>query len=333
MEVVGLDGQSRGGPSAPDNSVGSVLRLIGSEPAGPVLMELGQRPLRTKQLTERVQGFSARTVYRCLGSLQDHGLVERRSRADTSSRVLLRLTEPAGRNLFRLLRSLTSEAATGLSGDGGLTWESLCLLGEMWGPGFAVELSHGSRSLVDLLEATDGLTYHQVRRRTTQFVNDGLLQSYLRNGKGRHYELTERGRRYMIVIAAVGRWRHRHYLGDGAPGLTLEEMATVLRTMLPLVALPEQAGMGIDFLVSGPEDKYGRREEVSVRCVIAEDGALGVSEEVEGDPDGSAAATLNTWFAALLDGNRGRVRVRGDLALVDGCLTQLYDLLWEPLAR
>jgi hypothetical protein len=53
-------------------------------------------------------------------------------------------------------------------------------------------------------------------------------------------------------------------------------------------------------------------------------------------PDGLAAATINTWFGVLLDGNRGRVKVRGDLKLVDACLTQLYDVLWaesQPAAH
>lgn len=110
-------------------------------------------------------------------------------------------------------------------------------------------------------------------------------------------------------------------------------MATVLRSALPLVRLPKHVGAKIDFVVTGAEDRYGRRDEVGLRCVVAEDGALQVSEEMEAEPDGSAAATLNTWFAALLDGNRGRVRVRGEPTLVDGCLTQLYDLLWQPLKR
>lgn len=323
MEVDGLAGQSQGSPGAPDSSVGAVLRLIGSEPAGAIVMELGQRPLRTKQLTERVAGFSARTVYRSLGGLEEHGLVEHRSREEASAPVRLRLTEPAGRNLFRLLRSLSRE----------LGWDSLCLLGEMWKAGFAAELSHGSRSLIDLLEATRGLTYHQVRRRTTQFVGEGFLQGSPHRGNGRHYELTDHGRRCMIVIVALGRWRQRHLLADGTAGLELEEMATVLRAALPLVRLPGYAGAEIDFLVTGAEDKYGRREEVGLRCAVAGDGALGVSEEAEAEADGSAAATLNTWFAALLDGNRGRVRVRGELTLVDGCLTRLHDLLWQPLGR
>lgn len=333
-EALGLNGQSQSNPVIPDRSVGATLRLIGTEPAGSMLMALGHGPLRTKQLTEQVPDFSARTVYRCLGQLEAYGLIEHRAEPGPRSRVQLRLTEPAGRNLFRVLRRFTSEAAAGLSSGGaGLTWHSLCLVGEMWEWGFAVELSHGPRCLVDLLEGTEGLTYHQVRRRATQFVDDGLLDNCLHDGNGRHYELTDHGRRCMVVIAAIGRWRHRHFLADGTPGLDLEEMATVLRATLPLVVLPKYAGMNADFIVAGAEDKYGRRDTVSLHGAVGQEGALQVSDVGAGEADGSATATLNTWFAALLDGNRGRIRVRGDLALVDACLTQLYDQLWQPLKR
>jgi DNA-binding HxlR family transcriptional regulator len=341
MEAVSLETQSRAGSSAPDCSVGVILRFIGVEPAGSILMALGQRPLRTKQLTGQIRSFSARSVYRCIGKLEALGLVGRLPETGASSRVPLQLTEPAGRNLFRLLRSFTYESAAGYrspaglpgNGNGGLSWYSLCLLGELWERGFAKELGHGSRSLVDLLERTEGLTYHQVRRKAAQFVDDGILEARPHNGQGRLYQLTALGRRRMIAIAALGRWRHRHLLADGTPGLELEELALVLRIIVPLVMLPEHGGSKIDFVITGAEDKYGHRDAAELRGVVGQEGTLKLNGDAGEDADGSAAATTNTWFAALLDGNRGRIRVRGDLNLVDSCLTRLYDELWIPLKR
>lgn len=322
--------QSRRAPVAAERSVGELLRLIGSEPAGSILTILGQRALRTKQLTDRVADYSARSVYRCVAKLEDFGLVEHRPKPDTTSHVLLWLTKPAGRNLFRLLSELKAESSAGQLNEGdGLSWESLCLLGELWE--FAPELGYGSRSLANLLDGTEGLTYHQVRRRSFRLVETGLLSTTLHNGSGRHYELTDRSRRCMVVVASLGRWRHRYLLADGTPGLEIEEMATVLRTSLPLVTLPEHGGKSIDFAVTGPEDKYGDRDTADLRFGVAEDGTLRLRELTEEEPDGSATATLNTWFAALLDDNRGRIQARGDLPLIDACLTQLYDDLWAPV--
>jgi DNA-binding HxlR family transcriptional regulator len=319
-------------PVLPERSMGEVLRLIGSELAGSILMTLGQRPLRAKQLTGRVPDYSARSVYRCVTKLEAFGLVEHRPGPDASSHVLLWLTKPVGRNLFHQLCELKSESTAGLSlEECGLPWDSLRQLGELWE--FAAELGLGSRSLASLLDGAVGMTYHQVQRRAGQFVENGLLSSTLHDNRSKHYELTACSRRRMVVIASLGRWRHRYLLANGTPGLGIEEMATVLRTTLPLVTLAGYGGMSVDFVVTGAEDETGVRATADLRFEVADNGTLRLGEVGEVAATGSATATLNTWFAALLDDNRGRIRARGNLPLVDACLTQLYDELWVPLER
>lgn len=319
-------------PLTPERSIGEALHLIGCEPAGSILMVLGQRAIRTKQLTKRITNYSVRSVYRSLDKLEAFGLVEHRPEPDAPSQVLLCLTKPAGRNLFRLLGQFKSESLAGrASEEVELSWKSLSQLGEIWEWGFAAELGLGSRSLADLQVGSGGRTYHQVKRRASQHVDAGLLSTTLQNScDGRRYELTERSRRHMVMIASLGRWRHRYLLADGTPGLELQEMATMLQVTLPLVTLEAYGGMSIDFVVTGAEDKYGRRDTADLRGGFSGSGVVGVGAVSEDEADGSATATVNTWFAALLDGNRGRIRVRGDLLLVDDCLTRLYDELWVP---
>jgi DNA-binding HxlR family transcriptional regulator len=300
----------------PELVVADVLRLIGAGAGAQILMTLGQGPLRTKQLTERVQDFSPRSVYRCVNLMSSHGLVDRYEQPGVPSTVLLRLSEPAGRNLFRLLRSFPSPSE-----------EPLSLVGELWELDFFQELSWAPRPLIELAEGSHGLTYHQVKRRMQLFMADDLLNVSSRNGKDRQYELTDRGRRCVALVTAIGRWRHRHVVAEGMPGLKPAEMATVLRTALPLIALPEQAGASIDLVVAGDADRYGRRDTETVRGTVDCDGALYVDRDSERPADGSAAATLNTWFVALLDGARGRIGIRGDRDLVDACLTELHDVV------
>ena len=295
-----------------------VLHLVGSGPGGPILMELGHRPLRTKQLTERVRDFSPRSIYRCVGKMEAYGLIDRYEEPGVPSTVLLRLTEGLGRPLFRLLRLFGSPS-----------WDELCLLGELWEAGFVEELGHEPRSLMELMEGPHHLTYHQVRRRVCLSTEKGLLEALPHNGNGKTYDLTEKGRRYMSLVAGIGRWRHRYAVADGTPGLTIEEMATMLRAALPLTVSPEHAGMRIDLIVAGGEDRYGHRDTATVHGQVDPEGVVRPFRDAEQPPDGSAAGTINTWFAALLDDHRGRVRVRGDLPLVDACLTQLYGALWE----
>jgi DNA-binding HxlR family transcriptional regulator len=300
-----------------DRSVAGILRLLGTEPAGQILTVLGYGPLRTKHLTARVRGFSARSVYRSMGKLEEYGLIDRYEEPGLPSRVLLRLTEPLGRNLFRLLRHFEATP-----------WDRMRLLGELWEAGFVQELSYGPRSLMDLLDGAHHLTYHQLKRRIGAAAEAGLLEASSRQGNSRLYGLTDRGRLQLALIADVGRWRHRHLAPGIAPGLEIEEMAAVLRGALPLVRLPTHAGMRIGLIVTGAVE-YGHRDTVAVVAPVGPTGAVRFDPQAEGEADGSATATLNTWFAALLDGSRGRLRVRGDLGLVDGCITQLHQSLWK----
>lgn len=312
-----VEGKARRDFLAPDRSVAGVLNLLGTGPGCHILKELGQGPLRTKQLTERIGEFSPRSVYRCVGRMEDYGLVDRYEEPGPPSVVLRRLSEPMGRNLFRLLRSF-----------GPTSGEEMRLVGELWEAGFLDELSREPRSLMDLLGGPHDLTYHQVKRRTHISVDSGLLGVSSPQGNTGLYELTDRGRRHIGLVAGIGRWRHRHVVADGVSGLAPEEMATALRTALPLASLPAHAGMTIFLIVAGAEE-YGQREMLQVAGAVGPDGAVSIVEDPEQEADGSATATINTWFAALLDGNRGRIRVRDDQSLVDACLTQLHEVLWD----
>lgn len=301
----------------PDRSVAGVLHLLGTEPGRQILTELGHGPLRTKQLTERVREFSARSIYRSVGRLASFGLIDRYEEPGTPSKVLLRLTKPAGRNLFRLRRAFGTTPA-----------DEMCLLGELWEPGLVEELSRGPRSLMDLLEQPHHLTYHQVKRRASMAVERGLLEISPHKGHRNRYEMAARGRRQMGLVVAIGRWRQRYLLADESPGLEAEELATVLRAVLPLTLLPAPAETRIDLIVTGAEE-YGHRPTATVAGRVGPEGAVRFDPRPEREADGSASATINTWFAALLDGRRGRIRVRGDLGLVDSCVTQLDKALWE----
>lgn len=325
-------GQASAGALAPDRSVADVLRLVGTGAGTQILMALGRGPLRTRQLTDRVEDFSARSVYRHAGEMEDFGLIEREQEPGVPSKVVLRLSEPAGRELFRLLRAFAATSMSRSPGRGHpFPWPPSGLLSELWKLGFLEELSYEPRSLAQFARGDHELTFHQVNRRIGLLLAGGLLTTTPPTGNGKRYELTNYGRRCMALVAGIGRWR-RHVLAGGGPGLTIPEMATVLRVAMPLVTLPEHIGERIDLTVTSAGDANGHREMQTLRGVVDIDGSLYLTAEAGEVAEGSAAATINTWFAALLDSNRGRMRVRGDLRLVDSCLTQLHSVLWEESA-
>jgi len=299
-------------------------------------MALGARPLRTEQLARRLMHVSERSVYRYSAELTKCQLIERHEEDGVPSTVVLSLTDP-GRHLYRLLRGFAATADSRLPYPGSAvqSWNSLKLLGQLWECGFAETLSRKPQTMTELSGRPHGLTFHQVTRRMRLFTDSGLLQSYPSNGHPRRYGLTRHGRRRMALVAGIGRWRHRYVLTGEATGLTGAEMATVIRASLPLISLPDFAGMCISLGVAGQMDDDGHRAVDTLQGVVGKDGRVRC-DQAPMAADGSAVGTMNTWFAVLLDGNRGRMRTSGDLSLVDACLIRLHEVLWEtepqPLA-
>lgn len=314
-------------------SIGDVLRLLGTGAGGPILMALGPRPLRTKALTERVPGFSPRTVYRYAARLAELELVDREEGNAVPSTVTYCLTGGAGRDLYHLLDDyMATDWLRGPErqvGEG--AWTRMTLLGDLWDSGWIERLSREPRSPTDLAEATDGMTFHQANRRAHLVRSRGLLDHHNGRGKGVRYTLAEPARRGMALVAALGRWRQRHaYSGEGA-GLSVGEMLTVLRASLSLVEVPEKNYARIELGVTGSAEGNGAGQHTLVGQV-APTGGVELVEGPDEPVDAWASGTVGTWFRALLDGNRGRMRVGGDLKLVDACLARLHEALQATAA-
>jgi hypothetical protein len=257
--------------------------------------------------------------------------VDREEALGVPSSVIHSLSVPAGRDLFRLLDAYVDVAIPRLAapqnGDG--LWAAIGLIGEMWGSGWTGELSQGGRTATDLSEATTGLTFHQTSRRTQQMASWDLLSKNGGPGQRKRFQLTDRARRGMALIAGVGRWRQQHALGGG---LTTPEMAVVLRTCLPLIELPGHPGMNIKLGIVGASDEFGQNGSETLSGNVGMDGSMR-SVRDKARPDSWALCTVDAWFAAILDGDRDRMRVGGDLDLVDACLKQLYGVLWTAPAE
>lgn len=302
--------------------------MLGAGAGGSILIALGPRPLRTKALTERVPHVAPRTIYRYAAKLAELGLVDREERDEVPSTVTYCLTRGPGRDLFHLLDDyMTTDWLRGPErqvGEG--AWTRMSLLGELWDSGWIEQLSRKPRSPTDLAEATDGMTFHQANRRAHLVCSRGLLEQRNARGRGVRYTLAEPARRGMALVAALGRWRQRHgYCGEDT-GLTPVGMLTVLRASHPLIEIPGKSHSRIRLGVAGAADGNGAGPLSMVGQVAPSGGVELVADSGE-DVDAWALGTVNTWCRALLDGNRGRMRVGGDLKLVDAYLTNLHDAL------
>lgn len=315
-------------------SVSDLLKLIGSGANGLILRALGPRAIRTKKLTEKVPTYAPRTVYRHARKLSELGLVDREEVAGVPSTVIHSLS-PAGRGLYDLIESyaVTSAPWVAAPGTGDGIWTLCGLLGEMWKNGWVDELGHGGRSATDLAEATTAMTFHQVSRRTHQLLSWHLLyESPASRGNRKRYQLSDQTRQGMFLIAGLGFWRQQFVAGQTETGLTVREMATVLRVSLPLLMLPDHQERNIKLGIVGTTGLLvGERGSATLSAHVSPGGAVRCVKERPTE-DGRALGSVGTWFAALIANDRGRMRVGGDLILVDDCLKLLHKTVWAAPA-
>jgi DNA-binding HxlR family transcriptional regulator len=301
--------------------VAEVLRVLGGGAAGSVLLVLADGPLRTGEITDRVSGFTPRTVYRYLAPLTALGVLERDEEPGVPSKVVYSLADPCGVELHELVDAYASATLEALP-DGMVisqTWHSLTLIANLWESGMFGKLAAGPSTQTELARLPHGLSFHTVGRWMGQFVDNGLMR---KAATRRHYELTERARQAAVLIAGLGRWRERHCLPRGRPGLTPAEVADLLRAALPLASIPKHAGEAFDLGVSTP----GRGKDIEMSWAVGPRGVLAPCVESPAQADARARGGAGDWIETLV-GDAAKVRVGGDRALIESCLQQLHAAL------
>lgn len=312
-------------------SIADVLRLLSAGATGAILMALGEGPLRTKNLTERVPGYAPRTIYRYAGKLAELEVIEREEEPGVPSKVVHTLTDPCGSELYELVNRFADASMTRLP-DGRIdahAWASLGLLADLWEAGMVEELACNPKSPTELAQVSQDLSYHQVNRRAGLFKTAGLVREWQGPGRRRCYALTEKTRRAMGLIVGIARWRHHHVVAEDEEGITAAEMATALRAGLPLVEIPEHTGKCLKLCVV-PEDEAAGAEGELVWAEVEEGGAIHSCANRSADVDGWGRGKVKAWIPAVLDGKPRKVLVGEDEQLIAACVGGLYDSLWTP---
>ena len=312
-------------------STADVLRLLSAGATGAILMALGEGPLRTKNLTERVPGYAPRTIYRYAGKLAELEVIEREEEPGVPSKVIHTLTDPCGSELYTLVNRFADASLTRLP-DGRIdahAWASLGLLADLWESEMIEELSCEARSPTELARGRHDLSYHQVNRRAGLFTAAGLLCEEPGPGRRRCYALTEKTRRKMGLIVGIGRWRHHHVVAEDEEGLTQAETTTTLRAALPLIKLPEHAGKCLKLSVLAEDEPHGGEGD-AVFVEVEEDGAVHSCADPTSHVDGWGRGRIKAWIPAILDGDSKQVLLGGEEKLVSDCLTRLHEVLWTP---
>jgi DNA-binding HxlR family transcriptional regulator len=312
-------------------STADVLRLLSAGATGAILMALGEGPLRTKELTERVPGYAPRTIYRYAGKLAELEVVEREEEPGVPSKVVHMLTEECGAELYELVNRFSDASMTRLP-DGRIdahAWAALGLLADLWETGMIEELSCDPRSPTELARGPHGLSYHQVNRRAGLFKTAGLLCEWQGPGRRRCYALTEKTRKTMGLIVGIARWRHHHVVAEDEEGMTGKEMAVALKTALPLAQVEGHACKSLKLSVLREDEPEGGEGEI-VWAEVEDDGDLHSCSPPADTADAWVRGKVAAWIPAILDDNPRRVLIGGEEQLVDVVLTQLHEVLWSP---
>jgi DNA-binding HxlR family transcriptional regulator len=311
-----------GGAEIPD-----LLRLIGAGATGAILLALGKGPLRTSELAREVPGFGPRTVYRYVTRLVDLEVVEREEEATVPSKVVYRLTEPCGTELYKLVDLYSTLAFPDERGVPH-AWTPLKLLGDLQSFGMFEELNRGPCTATQLAALGHSLSFHQVRRRIDLYLFSQVIGEAIDGSRQRHYELTKETREAMAMVVGLGGWRERYLEPNGNPGLTRPETAGVLRAVLPLVVLPGSGGKSFNLVVLSSDLGNGDGREV-VRVEVDADGGLLTGDEKGRPTDGWAQGEVRAWIEALLRGGKGEIRIDSrDVPLIEGTLQGMHDALW-----
>jgi len=293
-------------------------------------MALVDGPLRTRELTRCVPGYAPRTVYRYATRLAELGAIDRKEEPGVPSKVVHRLTDPCGIELCELAEAY-ARAALEILPDGRIvphSWGSLTLLAELWESGMYEALNQGPRTATELARLDHDLSFHQVARRINLFLDGGFIRETDDKERRRRYELTKEARQSTALIVGLGRWRERHAVPVGEAGLTPVETAELLRAAMPLVALPEHAGVSLKLSVAPPGE--GEENGEVVWAEVGRDGTVCDGIGPLDHPHGWARGEVGHWIEALLRGTKSKVRFGGDgSSLVRVIVREMHEALWD----
>jgi DNA-binding HxlR family transcriptional regulator len=308
-------------------TIAEILRLLGSGATGEILLALGAGPARTMELVERVPGYTPRTIYRYTGKLAELEIIERNVEKGPPSKVTQTLTDSCGQELLDLVERFADASLHRLP-DGRIDpvdWAALNLLADMWETAMVDALSCEPIPPGDLARRQPGLSYHQVARRARLFQAAGLIAEAGEAGR-RQLRLTEKARRAMALVTAIGRWRHHHVIAEDEEGMTTAEMATALRTALPLVSVEEHRGRSLRMDVRSAEGEPG--QELSVWAEIKQERIFTCAAPVE-SVDSWAAGRVSEWIPAVLDGDGSQLEIGGREDVAPSCVEKLHEILWQ----
>lgn len=192
---------------------------------------------------------------------------------------------------------------------------ALDLVGDKWTLLIVRDLVAGPRRFVELQRVLPGISTEQLRSRLNRMVADGLLtrQRYREVPPRVDYELTERARELVPIIAELARWGYAWAWGPPREGEAID-VGAVFRASPGLFASADGPAATVELRVG--ERAYGLHLGPG-RAVLREQAPETAADVVIGGAEAD-------WVAALgPEGARAGLSVSGNGALADLVLDTL----------
>jgi DNA-binding HxlR family transcriptional regulator len=183
------------------------------------------------------------------------------------------------------------------------------------------DLVSGPRRFVELQRTLPGISTEQLRSRLNRMVADGLLtrQRYREVPPRVDYELTDRARDLVPVLAALARWGYEWSWTEPRRSEAID-VGAIFRLAPGLLSLPRSLRGTLELTVTDrSKDGESRSYLLTVRR-----GAVTLEERAEPDATAQISGSERAWIDALVpDGSDRGLEVRGDTRLATAVLEGL----------
>ena len=199
---------------------------------------------------------------------------------------------------------------------------ALDLVGDKWTLLIIRDLAAGPRRFVELQRVLPGISTEQLRSRLNRMVADGLLtrQRYREVPPRVDYELTERARDVLPVVAELATWGYAWAWGPPRSGEAVD-IGAILRAASGHAA-PPRGRTGTAELVVSTRGRADRHYAMT----LSRDG-MTIEERPAPDADVRVSGPEPAWVEAFSPaGSRHGLTVEGDAAIADAVL----DLCGAP---
>jgi DNA-binding HxlR family transcriptional regulator len=196
---------------------------------------------------------------------------------------------------------------------------ALDLVGDKWTLLIVRDLASGPRRFVELQRVLPGISTEQLRSRLNRMVADGMLtrQRYREVPPRVDYELTERARDLMPVLAELARWGYQ-WTWSAPRANERIDLGAIFRLAPGLISANGHSGE-VELSVTD-----GHREGGPATYTVTFGERVDIHERPAERPAARVSGDAPAWIRAFApDQNPGSLRIDGDHSLAEALLSSL----------